>query len=127
MMPPMDEQGSQTVRALQQVQRDRTEQTWAKLQKHGVTTSSLLALEAHFWSGTEDGAQRLARHLERRLAHSVTLRAIRRGFFRRSWAVDATRPARQTDLDDIGRWTDRMVEAAVKHDAKFDGWGTFVP
>lgn len=104
-------------------------ETWTQLQKHGVTSATLLTPDANFWASSPAIAEVLASHLERQLGYTVSADTSRRRLLQRKrlWSVVATTPPRTLDLDAINAWTDEMVDVAVDHNAVFEGWGTAVP
>lgn len=102
---------------------------WRQLRAHGITTSTPIALDAHFWAVDEGGAQRLQDRLQTELGYVVTVDAPTKGWFRRSrpWSVTATRPATPTNEADVDAWTDLMIDIASATSTRFDGWGTWLP
>lgn len=113
----------------QHAQRRSNIDLWQQLQRHGVTTGTLLTPDAHFWARTGAEAEDLAVQLRDELGYRVQVEVVKQGFLRRrqAWSVEATTPPMTLNPDAIDAWTDRMVEVAALHGAEFDGWGTEIP
>ena len=102
-------------------------ETWAALQKRGVTESTPLALDFSYVAETEAAAKELVAYLREETDYAVSTEAAT-GEDAKGWTVEGTTLPQPLSLDVIDEWVGWMVEAGEQHGGcVFDGWGALVP
>ncbi|GAA1679761.1 hypothetical protein GCM10009745_24600 [Kribbella yunnanensis] len=109
------------------VQLAMTDDTWAALQRAGVTGGSLLRLDFTFFGGEQRAAEELESALSPEVA-SVQVTVHQTGIFRRRrvWTVTGTTNPQPVSLPHLREWVERMVRAGAQYGLEFDGWGADV-
>jgi Regulator of ribonuclease activity B len=102
-----------------------TRQTWAALQKHGVTEERHLRLDFSFNAPNREAAARLCALLQEQTDYDVKVESDG-SFLRRKWRVEGTTQDTMVSPTILDQWVTRMVSAGKKHSCDFDGWGTEV-
>jgi len=100
-------------------------QTWAALQKHGVTQDSHLRLDFSYNAPTHDAADKLCALLRAQTDYEVTVESAR-SFLRRKWRIEGKTQNMAVSPEVLDQWVTRMVSAGKEHSCDFDGWGTSV-
>lgn len=100
-------------------------QTWAALQKHGVTEESQLQLEFSYNAPSREAAEAMVALIQEQTDYDV--RAESSGsFLRRKWRVEGTTQKTAASAEILDQWVTWMVTAGKERSCDFDGWGTAV-
>ncbi len=100
-------------------------QTWAALQKHGVTPDSQLRLDFSYNAPTREAADKLCALLRAQTDYEVTVESAR-SFLRRKWQIEGKTQNMAVSPEVLDQWVTQMVSAGKEHSCDFDGWGTSV-
>ena len=101
-------------------------QTWAALQKHGVTTESTLRLDFSYNAASRETAERLCALLREQTDYEVSVESSG-SFLRRKWRAEGRTQETAVSPEILDRWATWMVTAGKERSCDFDGWGTSVP
>jgi hypothetical protein len=100
-------------------------QTWAALQKHGVTEERQLRLDFSFKAPNREAAARLCELLQEQTDYEVKVESDG-SLLRRKWRVEGRTQNTAVSPAILDQWVTWMVSAGKKHSCDFDGWGTSV-
>jgi hypothetical protein len=100
-------------------------QTWAALQKHGVTTESKLRLDFSYNSASRKDAESLCALLREQTDYEVNVESSG-SFLRRKWQVEGRTQETAVSAEILDQWVTWMVIAGKERTCDFDGWGTSV-
>jgi hypothetical protein len=100
-------------------------QTWAALQKHGVTEQSQLRLDFSYNAPSRDAAYALRALIQEQTDYDVRVESGR-SFWRRKWRVEGTTQRTTISREILDQWVTWMVTAGTERACEFDGWGTSV-
>ncbi len=100
-------------------------QTWAALQKHGVTEESQLRLDFSFNAPNREAADRLCTLLRDQTDYDVKVESDG-PFLRRRWRVEGSTRNTAVSPAILDQWVTWMVSAGKDRACDFDGWGTSV-
>jgi Regulator of ribonuclease activity B len=100
-------------------------QTWAALQKHGVTEESQLRLDFSFNAPNREAADKLCVLLQEQTDYSVKVESVG-SFLRRRWRVEGSTQNTAVSPAILDQWVTWMVSAGKERACDFDGWGTSV-
>ena len=100
-------------------------ETWASLQKHGVTQESQLQLDFSYNASSRAAAEALAALIRDQTDYEVTS-ATGGSIFRRTWRVEGSTRKTQISLEILTQWVTWMVTAGRECKCDFDGWGALV-
>jgi len=100
-------------------------QTWAALQKHGVTTESKLRLDFSYNAESRETAERLCALLREQTDYEVSVESSG-SFLRRKWRVEGRTLETAVSPEVLDQWVTWMVTAGKERSCDFDGWGTSV-
>jgi hypothetical protein len=99
-------------------------QTWAALQKHGVTEATDLRLDFTYDAPSRAAADKLVKLLRDETDYDVAEPEQTGAGF----AVTGTTQVTQVSLDILNQWVEWMYAAGRQSDGcEFDGWGTQLP
>ena len=101
------------------------EETWAALQKQGVTERTELRLDFSYAPSSKANAAALAKLLKEKTDYEV--RTEHAGLLNRKQAVSGTTRATTISKVILDQWVDWMVTAGIQCGCEFDGWGTEIP
>src|SRR5882762_1251074 len=102
-----------------------TRQTWAALQKHGVTEESKLRLDFYYNAPSREAADGLCALLQEQTDYEAKVESDG-SFLRRKWRVEGSTQDTTVSPTILDQWVTWMVSAGKKHSCDFDGWGTEV-
>lgn len=100
-------------------------QTWAALQKHGVTTESKLRLDFSYNAESREAAESLCALLRGQTDYEVSVESSG-SFLRRRWRVEGRTLETAISPEVLDQWVMWMVTAGKERSCNFDGWGTSV-
>jgi len=100
-------------------------QTWAALQKHGVTTESALRLDFSYNAASREAAENLCALLRGQTDYEVNVETSG-SFLRRKWGVEGRTKETAVSPEVLDQWVKWMVTAGKERSCDFDGWGTSV-
>ena len=100
-------------------------QTWAALQKHGVTTESKLRLDFSYNAESREAAERLCALLRGQTDYDVSVTSSG-SFLRRKWRVEGRTLETAVSPEVLDQWVTWMVTAGKERFCDFDGSGTSV-
>ena len=101
-------------------------QTWAALQKHGVTAESTLCLDFSYNAASREAAENLCVLLREQTDYEVNVESSG-SFLRRKWRVEGRTKETAVSPEILDKWVRWMVIAGKERSCDFDGWGTSVP
>ena len=99
------------------------EQTWATLQRHGVTEDTELRLDFTYEAPDEASALKLQAVLKRETDYDVAVKSSG-AFLRKQWSVTGSTQPTAISQAILDQWVDWMVTAGLHQNCEFDGWGT---
>jgi len=100
-------------------------QTWAALQKHGVTAESKLRLDFSYNAAGQKAAEGLCTLLRKQTDYEVNV--VGSGsFLRRKGRVEGRTQETAVSPEILDQWVTWMVSAGKERSCDFDGWGTSV-
>ena len=99
------------------------EQTWANLQRHGVTEATQLRLDFTYDAPDEASATKLRAVLNEETDYDVVVNSAG-GFLRKQWSVTGSTQPTAISQAILDQWVDWMVTAGLHQNCEFDGWGT---
>jgi hypothetical protein len=100
-------------------------QTWAALQRHGVTEESKLRLDFSYNAPSRGAADELCALLREQTDYEVTVESVG-SFLRRKWRVEGRTQETPVSPVILDQWVTWMVTAGRERSCDFDGWGTAV-
>jgi Regulator of ribonuclease activity B len=100
-------------------------QTWAALQRHGVTAESKLRLDFSYNATSREAANSLCSLLREQKEYEVEIESSG-SFLRRKWRVEGRTQETAVSPEILDHWVTWMVTAGKQHSCDFDGWGTSV-
>jgi hypothetical protein len=100
-------------------------QTWAALQKHGVTVESKLRLDFSYNAASREAAENLCALLREQTDYEVNAETSG-SFLRRKWRVEGRTQETAVSPEILDQWVTWMVTAGKERSCDFDGWGTAV-
>jgi len=100
-------------------------QTWAALQKHGVTEDSQLRLDFSYNARSHEAADKLCALLREQTDYEVQVESDG-SLLRRTWRVEGKTQKTAVSPAILDQWVTWMVSAGKEHSCEFDGWGTSV-
>src|ERR1700722_3252200 len=98
-------------------------QTWAALQKHGVTAESTLRLDFSYNSVSRDAAESLCALIREQTNYEVNVES-NGSFLRRTCRVEGRSQETAVSPEILDQWVTWMVKAGKECSCDFDGWGT---
>ena len=101
------------------------EETWATLQKRGVTEHTELRLDFSYAPAPKGNAAALVTLLKTKTDYEV--RTHRAGLLSQKQAVSGATRATAISKAILDQWVDWMVTAGIQCGCEFDGWGTEIP
>ena len=99
------------------------EQTWATLQRQGVTEATELRLDFTYEAADEPSATQLQTVLTDETDYDVTVKSSG-GFLRKQWTVTGSTQPTAISAAILDQWVDWMITAGLHQNCEFDGWGT---
>jgi hypothetical protein len=99
-----------------------TQQTWERLQYHGLTAASEIRLDFFYNAPTRAAALELEHLLRDETDYEVGVVSNRD-----VWGVRGRTQPTQVDEEVLLQWVDWMISAGLQHGVLFDGWGTQMP
>ncbi len=103
-------------------------ETWAALQRHGVTERTQLRLDFSYDAPSRAAADKLIAILRAETDYDVGEPQSSGSFFSRKFVVSGTTQETSVSLDILNQWVDWMVAASLQSEGcVFDGWGAQVP
>ena len=100
-------------------------QTWAALQKHGVTPESKLRLDFSYNATSCEAADKLCALLHEQTDYETKVESSG-SFLRRKWRVEGRTQETAVSPEILDQWVTWMVTAGKERSCDFDGWGTSV-
>jgi hypothetical protein len=100
-------------------------QTWAALQKHGVTAESTLRLDFSYNSASRDAAESLFALIRKQTDYEVNVESSG-SFLRRKWRGQGRTQETAVSPEILDQWVTWIVTAGKECFCDFDGWGTSV-
>jgi regulator of ribonuclease activity B len=100
-------------------------QTWAALQRHGLTEDSKVRLDFFYNAPNREAANSLCALLQEQTDYAVRIETAG-SFFRRRWRVEGRTQDTAVSPAILDQWVTWMVGAGKEHSCDFDGWGTSV-
>jgi len=100
-------------------------QTWAALQRHGVTEESRLRLDFSYNAPSRQDADRLCVLLQEQTDYDARVESSG-SFLRRRWRVEGRTLETAVSPAILDQWVTWMVTAGKERACVFDGWGTSV-
>jgi hypothetical protein len=100
-------------------------QTWAALQKHGVTEQSELRLDFSYDAPNRNAAESLRALLQEQTDYDVRVKSGG-SFLRREWRLEGTTQTTAISPEILDQWVTWMVTAGKERQCDFDGWGASV-
>jgi hypothetical protein len=100
-------------------------QTWAAIQKRGVTEESQLRLDFCFNAPSREAAARLCELLQEQTDYEVKVESDG-SFLSRKWRVEGNTQKTAVSPAILDDWVTWMVSAGKGSSCDFDGWGTSV-
>jgi len=100
-------------------------ETWAALQKHGITEQSQLRLDFSYNAPSRDAAETMRALIQNQTDYEVRVESDG-SFLRRKWRVEGTTQKTAISLKILDQWVTWMVTAGKERACDFDGWGTSV-
>jgi len=100
-------------------------ETWAALQKHGITEQSQLRLDFSYNAPSRDAAETMRALIQNQTDYEVRVESDG-SFLRRKWRVEGTTQKTAISLEILDQWVTWMVTAGKERACDFDGWGTSV-
>jgi hypothetical protein len=101
------------------------EQTWAALQKRGVTEESTLRFDFSYNAPDRGAADRMCALLRDQTDYDVKVESSG-SFLRRRWRVEGRTQNTAVSPAILDQWVTWMVTAGKQRSCDFDGWGTWV-
>jgi hypothetical protein len=101
-------------------------QTWAALQRHGVTAESTLCLDFFYNAASREAAESLCSLLREQTDYELSVKSSG-SFLRRKWRVEGRTQETAVSPEILDQWVTWMVNAGKESSCDFDGWGTSVP
>jgi hypothetical protein len=101
------------------------EQTWAALQRHGVTETSMLCLDFSYNAPSCEAADKMYALLREQTDYEVKVESSG-SFLRRKWRVEGRTQSTAISPSILDQWVTWMVTAGKERSCDFDGWGTSV-
>jgi hypothetical protein len=98
-------------------------QTWAALQKHGITAESMLRLDFSYNARSRDAAENLCALLRDQTDYEINVESSG-SFLRRKWRVEGRTQQTAVSPEILDQWVTWMVTAGKGRSCDFDGWGT---
>jgi len=100
-------------------------ETWAALQKHGVTEDSQLRLDFFYNAPNRRAAEALVALLQEQTDYDV--HAVSTGsLIHRRWRVEGATQSTSVSAEILDQWVTWMVAAGREQACEFDGWGATV-
>ena len=100
-------------------------ETWAALQRHGLTEQSNVRLDFTYRAPTKEAARSLEALLRDQTDYSVSVES-QGMLFRKTWAVGGATRETAISPEILDEWVTWMVTAGKEAGCDFDGWGTSV-
>ncbi len=100
-------------------------QTWATLQRHGVTEQTQLRLDFSYNAASLDAAEGLRAFIQQETDYDVHVESAG-SFLRRKWRVEGTTQKTGASPAVLDQWVTWTVMAGKRCGCDFDGWGTSV-
>lgn len=100
-------------------------QTWAALQRHGVTEGRQLRLDFSYNAPNRGAADELCALLRAQTDYEVTVESAG-SFLRRKWRVEGRTQETAVSPAILDQWVTWMDAAGKERSCDFDGWGTSV-
>jgi hypothetical protein len=100
-------------------------QTWAALQKHGVTEETELRLDFSFNAPSRKATDDLYAFLIAETDYEVRIESSG-SFLSRKWRLEGTTKRTRISKAILDQWVMWMVNAGTTACCQFDGWGTSV-
>ena len=100
-------------------------ETWAALQRHGVTEQSQVRLDFTYLAPDRAKAVALEALLREQTDYEVSVQS-QGSLFRRTWTVTGSTRATSISPEILDQWVRWMVTAGKERECDFDGWGTSV-
>jgi hypothetical protein len=101
------------------------EQTWHRLQEHGVTLTTSLRLDFSYRAPNGPAAEALRKLLRDQTDYDVRLSSSG-GLLRKTWFVEGSTQPTTISPEILDQWVTWMVTAGHERGCEFDGWGTEV-
>ena len=103
-------------------------ETWAALERHGVTQATPLSLDFFYNAPGQVEAHTLSRYLSEATDYHVEAAAQAPDGGPAQWRVSGTTRPTAVSLDILNQWVVWMAVAGADHGGcQFDGWGARVP
>jgi len=102
-------------------------ETWAALQRYGVTERTDVRLDFHYDAPSRAAAEKLVALLRAETDYDVGEPQAFGSFFSRTFAISGTTQSTTVSLDILSRWVTWMDAAGEESGCTFDGWGAQAP
>ena len=100
------------------------QETWHRLQQHGVTPATSLRLDFTYRAPDQQSAAALKELLCGETDYAVEVKSS--GLLRKEWSVHGTTQPTTISPEILDQWVDWMVSAGFERGCEFDGWGAQV-
>jgi hypothetical protein len=101
-------------------------QTWAALQRHGVSEATELRLDFTYHAPSEASARSLHAFLVAETDYDIEVPPGDSGSAGR-WSVAGKTQPTTVSHHILDQWVGWMIAAGLQHHCEFDGWGTSIP
>lgn len=103
-------------------EREKTAKVFEVGNQFGLTFKDTQQFEFFFYAANEDNASNLAIELYE-LKYEVE--PVKKSASSSEWLINGWTNTMAADEKTIGNWSTQMGELALKHNSRFDGWGSF--